>query len=69
MISFPSFLQIDAKDYNRVKEKVKVVDRDLVRMVKLSKYGLEKTCMTEANSHNYTFADSLRQFTENCELG
>ena len=43
MITFPTFLQIDIKDYNRLRSKTKAVDRDLVRLVKESKYD---RCMT-----------------------
>lgn len=38
MINFPTFLTIENKDYRDIKNKTKKVDRNLVNLVKMSKY-------------------------------
>lgn len=38
IISFPSFLNLDNKDFNRVKTETKHIDRNLVRLVKQSSF-------------------------------
>ena len=38
LITFPTFLNIESKDYNRVKSAAKRVDKNLVSLVKNSKY-------------------------------
>ena len=38
LVTFPTFLNIESKDYNRVKSATKKIDRNLVSLVKNSKY-------------------------------
>ena len=57
MITFPTFLQIDIKDYKKMKMQTKQIDKNLVRMVKMSKY--DSRCCTEGNV-NKTFSYERR---------
>lgn len=43
MINFPTFLTIENKDYKEIKNKTKKVDKNLVNLIKMSKYDGEKT--------------------------
>lgn len=61
IISFPSFLQIDNTDYNRMKSKTKKFDKDLVRLVKESKY--DRLNETEPNI-NRTVSYEIKALTE-----
>lgn len=46
MIIFPTFLTIENKDYTKMKNKTKRVDRNLVNLVRKSKYDGETSMYT-----------------------
>ena len=61
MITFPTFLQIDVKDYKKMKMQTKQIDKNLVKLVKLSKY--DNRFSTEGNV-NKTFSYDEKGLTK-----
>lgn len=69
IISFPSFLNLDNKDFNRVKTETKHIDRNLVRLVKQSSFESSHhgtRCSTEP-SLNRTVSFDMKALTETAD--